>query len=278
MALIKICPKCGSNMKLSDSLDNNLRYWECSNKLSFKYEDCCSYTETVQSDHQLSINEIATNFKTASRFIGSDELKKDQANIRRILGGLKKLKVKNYLSSDEAEAFKLVQEFLERFGDAAERAKKAKKQEEKAEELRVSQRRKQAGFKLEKRFDSDKLPVLIVHAMALSKVDRYIFRSLDIKELTDIKFDIEMNSFQKPYTRIVNEVRYSFKDGLESLIDGIARDKAPIDELLQDKISKIEELISEIETKNSKFLEDYNCWLVQQRLNEANPSQKDDED
>ncbi|WP_419620261.1 hypothetical protein, partial [Thiolapillus sp.] len=100
---------------------------------------------------------------------------------------LRKLHAREFLSEDETAAFATVFNVLNRVGDAAEKAKIFKKQEELTEKRRQDKRRKIVQNVLQK-YETIHLPRLVLHALALTdaaRLDR--FYGLKLSSLSELQ-------------------------------------------------------------------------------------------
>ncbi|MCG7990585.1 MAG: hypothetical protein JAY98_03500 [Candidatus Thiodiazotropha lotti] len=243
------------------------RTWKCTNNSIFSTSDSCYFCKEIPGDHTLSILEIAGSFRASSGFSSSDELKKDQANIRRILGGLKKLRLQPYMSDEETQALATIFNLLERFGDAAEKAKKLKIEEEKAEKARRGKRATQASDTLRQRYDAKDLRELVINGIAITKTSSFSVH-LTPDRLVTIQKNAE-HSFSRSYDGyryVINEVRCMFDSAIDQIASDIAFNTSPLDEDLATAIAQIDEL----RKRQYPGLEIFFNWLAEQKIIEAN--------
>lgn len=143
---IDLCPECGRPMRIA--LRSGRRYWLCTGRYK---TPSCSFEQAIVDDERLP-TEVIAKASMHSRDNG-DQLAKDQAKYRRSAGGLDKVVDESlYLSANERDALREAARILRRLGDAAEVAKRKKKQWEKAEAERSAKRRTEACKALEARY------------------------------------------------------------------------------------------------------------------------------
>ncbi|MEW7977358.1 MAG: hypothetical protein AB2814_07945 [Candidatus Sedimenticola endophacoides] len=259
-------------MRLKMVRDNEPRTWECTNN-GFSAKTPCYHTEQIPGDYRLSILEIAKSIRGASSgFSTSDDFKKDQANIRRILGGLKKLRLQPYMSDDEREALATVATLLDRFGDAAEKAKKLKKQEEDAEAARRAKREQFVKAAIDTRYKSQDMAELVVHVLAISKniLSGYSTQAWELDTLDEIREDAIRRKREKPYSSATNQILQGFRECVAVLASDIGYEKRPAEELLDEAIEGIEASIADLKKTSSDRLDAFNQWLIEQKIIESN--------
>jgi len=250
----KKCGKCGKAMRLS--ISGSTRQWECRD---------CFFSEPIDDEYKLSISEMAVAILADEGFFSrSDDFKKKQANIRRILGGLRRLRLDEYLASEERAALSKVINVLDRFGDAAEKAKKLKKAAEDAEKARVSLRQQQAETILMERYSSEQLPVLLRHGYVMSLVNNERFGGLSADGIRHFR------TFGNPrYEHVAQAIRRGFNDEISSLASGVAYSYKPLKPLVDAVIQRLEGVLDNLGRADEELLNDFNVWLVQLRLSDA---------
>lgn len=267
----RTCPKCGTPMRLAEVPSGEPRVWECTNK-GWSVSDPCYYTESIPGDVTLSILDIAGSFSAAGGFTTSDEFKKSQANVRRILGGLRKLRLDAYLSDGERQAVADAIIVLGRIGDSFEKAKNLKKAEEKAEMERRDKRYRKAQAELNARYRSQDIPTIIIHSIAISNnlLCSYSTEAVSLDTLTEIQQDTARWPREKPYTYAINQIRDGFDGCLRLLATDIGSDRQPIDELLENVVTGIDASIQELSNRSGQPLDQFSQWLIKQKIVEAN--------
>ena len=140
------CPDCGRAVRVA--LRSGRRYWSCTGRYQ---SPSCSFEKAIPDDERLA-TEVIAKASVQSRDNG-DQLAKDQAKYRRNAGGLDKVIEESlYLSGPERDVMRQAASILRRLGDAAEVAKRKKKQWEKAREAQATRRREEVYKALKARY------------------------------------------------------------------------------------------------------------------------------
>lgn len=163
---MKQCPECGRPMSLHR--DGHIREWRCVGWYSLG-GDICRASQTIPADKALPVAEIAEDM--ARHFAtSSTDRRNEQANYRRLAGGLGNLASMRYLSARESEALSVARDILERLATAAERAKRDKHRQEKDEQQRKAQRHREAANLARDIFAGADLAERALNTLALAEV------------------------------------------------------------------------------------------------------------
>lgn len=161
---MKKCPKCSGLMRLH--YRNGGRYWDCERIIN------CGNLIPLDDKEELTVQEIAEDLARAG-LSSSDERAREQANYRRISGGLNTVSKNKYLSEKERFALISASRVLERLATATELAKKQKKKIEKEMERRRLAREGEAHALIFTRFvpERDNLKEIAINLLVLSHLN-----------------------------------------------------------------------------------------------------------
>ena len=183
---------------------------------------------------------------------------------------LRKLHAREFLSEDETAAFATVFNVLNRVGDAAEKAKIFKKQEELTEKRRQDKRRKIVQNVLQK-YETIHLPRLVLHALALTdaaRLDR--FYGLKLSSLSELQSKTRKHGRSAPYSYVSRELKERYASTINRIAYNFSCKKDPLDGLLASLVDEVDEAIPRIEKHQRDILEAFGVWLVEQQLMETN--------
>lgn len=213
---MKPCPKCGRPMTIA--LDGDRRVWRCPGWYSLG-GDTCLTSEPIPDNKALSIAEIAENM---ARYSGTSSIdrRNEQANYRRLAGGLGNLATSRYLSARERETLSAARDVLERLATAAERAKRDKHRQEKDEQQRKEQRHREAAKLAPDLFAGADLAERALNTLALADIlNRHAPWSAGWVRLAGEDLDSEINGEFNDFLReLIREVSWH-TDPVAAMLD-----------------------------------------------------------
>jgi hypothetical protein len=239
-------------MRLKLSTDGELRVWQCC---------ACTHSKEIPKKKTLSIAEIANSLKTNNHFSRSADIKRDQANIRRLITGLEKLELSPFMSVDESKAWEVTLDLLKRFGCATEVATINLKLEEGAQEKLVNQRFTQAKNAIAERYpltDIFDQVTLMLAISAISDTNRSLFT---IESLENLQASHSNWPSAIPLTRVVNVVHNIFEDVTHSLARETSYKPGAIDEVLETLFYRLDEKVIRINETHKPHLDSFRHWL-----------------
>lgn len=150
-----------------DHQGDMLRVWQCIHYQ--RWTDPCLTEIPVTDDEQLTVDVIAKDMALGP-FAHSTAHKKKQAVYRRLAGGLRNLEGLQYLNKNDQSAIATTMAALERLGNAAEQAKRAKERsEDKA--VKTHDRRLSEAYRLTKDLLSvDDLELAAIRTLVLHDI------------------------------------------------------------------------------------------------------------
>ena len=245
---MKTCPQCGKPMRIARSPSRtHQRHWLCTD-----YR--CGEIVLFADGERLSIAEI-TDSMAREALSSSDDQRKKQVAYRRTAGALSKIRNDcPFLSPEEDDALRAAAAVLARLGDAAEKAKKVKKQIEEADRKRRAERRAVAMEALQILLDGDDAMTLVRRALTLAHVvnspSSYYLESGD-------RLSRGRKAGQSFSDALVRAAQAALNEHSGEAADSIARSEQPVDTLVATLLQRIEHDQAKITGDNCLLLDGY---------------------
>ena len=243
------CPECGRPMRIT--LRSGRRSWQCTGR--FKTPNC-SYEQSISDDERLPTEVIARASMQGSD--NGDELAKDQAKYRRAAGSLDKVVDESlYLCGEERDALREAARILRRLGDAAEVAKRKKKQWEKAEAERAAKRRAEAYKSLKARYlDANRSPVDLYLVLCAFAQDKGMTPIFDRDRLGKV-FDNALMSGSSFAEHLKRELDYDVEREIEEAAQFVGYGHGDLSVALASFVDNIEKASQSLRTREQPMIE-----------------------
>jgi hypothetical protein len=249
------------------------RIWACANTTK-SLGHACFHSIAIPENKMLSSTEMAGSINASVGFSTAEDLKKDQANVRRVRGGLKNLRLGAFMSAEERRALETTIALLDRVGRATERAKDLKAREQKAEETRQATRRKRAGSVIEPRYQTQDVREMIVITLAASSLIPAYRQEFAFEDLRRIRERAVGGRLGSSYAWAMREVRDQYAHALRELISEIGYSAQSIDELLEKIPDELDRKIEDHKARYAAQIDEFIRWLVEQKIVDSNRTEK----
>ena len=234
------CPECGRPVRIS--MRSGRRYWTCTGRYQ---SPSCSFEKAIPDDERLA-TELIAKASVQSRDNG-DQLAKDQAKYRRNAGGLDKVVDESlYLSGPERDVLRQAAGILRRLGDAAEVAKRKKKQWEKAREAQATRRREEVHKALKARYLDAGLSVgdryLVLSALARRNQSEPLFSRERLQRVFDHAL-VKREPFAKALER---ELDFDLRSAIDEEAQFVGYGHGDIAAALHDLFVDVDQRLSDL--------------------------------